>query len=156
MKGDITVAELELMPNEAVVRETLAQHVRKKWHVVVRTLTLTNQRLMLRISGHDPISDNLSLRGLFAMLLGKSPSKGKPILELPLVGLAAMTRTKFGFNDRVLQFQTAGGEEHKIIVDDCEGWIEAISAAVNSTGCARMVAAAPNRWVVERTRARSS
>ena len=144
------MAKLELMANEVVVRETQAQHFRRKWHIVVRTLTLTNQRLILRTSGLDPISDGLRLRDLFAALLGKSPFKGKPIMEVRLDELAAITRSKFGLNNRVLLLQTRNGLEHRIAVDDFEAWIETICERVNATGVVQMVEATPNRWVVER------
>ena len=137
------MAGWELMPDEFVVRETLVQHFRRWRHMPVRTLTLTNQRLMLWTSGFDPTVDDL--RDVFTRMLTRSDQL---LWEVRLEELSTVTRTKFGLNDRVVLLESRSGELQKLAVDKFQPWIDAIYDTVNSTGVVEMVEAEPDRWVV--------
>lgn len=144
------MAKLELLPNEVVVYESMVMHARRKWHFVGRKLTLTNQRFVVRVEGIDPISDGLSLRDLFGMLIGKPPIKGKAVQEVPFAELVAISRAKFGLNNNILVLETRGGGEHRFSVDDFETWFQQICEAIPSKGSLQIVAASPKRWLVQR------
>ncbi len=149
------MTSLELLPDEVHLREADAHHIRGKLNSVVCNLTLTNQRFMV-----PPSLVNLDLldelRRLLRILTGKSVNGRKPLLEVRLDELTAISRSKFGFNDRILLLETTNGQQHRFGVDDFEAWIEAIREAIDSTNGIRMVEAGTNRWVVQRRVAGSS
>ncbi|NUQ62976.1 MAG: hypothetical protein HUU20_10830 [Pirellulales bacterium] len=141
------MGKLSLLPQEVIVRETLAQHLRGKLNVVSRRLTLTNKRLLIRPIGFGALG---ALMGLLGGLAGVAMAGGKTE-EFRLDELASVARSKFGLNDRILVFTTAKGQEYTVSVDDVESWIGKIRSTVNSSGSLQMVEAVPaRRWTVRR------
>jgi hypothetical protein len=133
------MANIQLSPDETLIKESMTFRIVGKINNKQGTLFLTSKRLVF----HKRPWWTHGLIGVFSLLL-----KGKFEFEIPLSMVSEIAKTKFGFNKNVLTVKAADGSEYRFVVKFVD-WLDALKNTYIAYSTLRLMEDGEGKWKVK-------